>query len=144
MVGEFTTPTAEEWPLIFDSWARSFRNSPWAGVIRNCDYPTVSRAAMSEIVDSGARVTVLVSKTEAGERRVIGYSVSDPTRKVIHYIYVKRDWRGLGMGKRLRQEVVPDNELSKWVYTYRTPACSKFYRDNHGKRHEPVYARMKV
>ena len=141
MIGTFSAPTADEWPLIFDSWARSFRNSPWAGVVRNCDYQTVSRAAMSEIVDAGARVVVLVNATESGERRVIGYSVSDPKRSIIHYVYVKRDWRGLGAGRELRRDIVSDAELASWSYTYRTSACGKFYRS---AKHRPELARIKV
>lgn len=137
----FEKPLATEWPLIFDSWARSFRNSPWAGCVRNCDYHDVFRAAMSEIVDGGARVVVLVNPTEDGTRRVIGYSVSDPARKVIHWIYVKRDWRGLGFGRAIRRQIVPDNERSGWVYTYRTDACSRFMR---GMKHDKSKACSKV
>jgi GNAT superfamily N-acetyltransferase len=114
VIGTFATPTAEEWPFIFDSWARSFRNS---------------------------RVVVLVNATESGERRVIGYSVSDPKRRIIHYVYVKRDWRGLGAGRELRRDIVSDAELAGWSYTYRTSACGKFYRS---AKHRPELARIKV
>jgi ribosomal protein S18 acetylase RimI-like enzyme len=139
----FDAPTAEEYPLIFDSWARSFMKSPWAGCTRNCDWDHVSRAASSEIVDRPTtRVTVLVTDTESGERRVIGYSVSEPSRGILHWLYVKRDYRGMGHGRRLLTEVIGNAPpRTKWVYTYRTNASEKFLRGmKHDRRHACVKA----
>ncbi len=137
---KLTSPDASEFNLIFDSWARSFMKSPWAGCIRNCDYDQVSRAAMAELVDRPARVTVAVEDLEDGTRRVLGYSVSEPDRKVIHYVYVKRDARGLGIGRTLRRDVVADADREGWSYTYKTNASDRFLR---GLKHQPALARVK-
>jgi GNAT superfamily N-acetyltransferase len=120
------TPTPEEFPFIFSSWAESFMKSPYAGCIRNCDYPEASRRAMAEIIDRGARVTVLVNTLPNGVRRVAGYSVSEPARKILHWVYVKRDYRGMGNGRLLRRDVVADADLDKWTYTYRTHSSDRF------------------
>lgn len=137
----FDTPTAEEFPLIFDSWARCWMKSPWAGTVRNCDYPTVSRASMSELIDRpGTRVTVLHTVTDDGVRRVVGYSVSEPSRHIIHWLYVKRDFRGLGNGRRLLAEIVGTTDKRLWSYTHKTNACNKFFR---GLTHDPAPARVK-
>lgn len=141
---KYDAPTAEEWPFIFDSWARSFHKSPWAGIVRNCDWPETSRAASAEIVDRpSTRVTVLVTETEKGERRIVGYSVSEPERGVLHWLYVKRDYRGMGHGRRLLQEVVGHNPINRkrWVYTYKTNASERFLR---GMVHKPEHARVKA
>ncbi len=138
---KLTSPTAEEFSFLFDSWARSFMKSPWAGCIRNCDYDQVSRAAMAEIIDRPARVTVAVEDLEDGTRRVLGYSVSEPDRKIIHYCYVKRDARGLGIGRTLRRDVVADADRGEWTYTYRTTAADRFLR---GMKHAPASARVKL
>jgi len=139
----FDSPNADEFPLIFDSWARSFEKSPYAGCIRNCDYDQVSRAGMTEIVDR-ARVVVAVQLTPNGQRRVMGYSVSEPDRKVLHYIYVKRDFRGMGVGRSLRRDVCPDADLKSWRYTYRTNASERFLRvGGNAMRWDTVPARVK-
>jgi len=84
---QFDIPTAEEFPLIFDSWARCWMRSPWAGCVRNCDWDTTTRATASEIIDrKGTRVTVLYTVTPEGVRRVMGYSVSEPARHVLHWL----------------------------------------------------------
>jgi GNAT superfamily N-acetyltransferase len=142
---QLESPTAEEYPFIFDSWARGFRNSPFAGCIRNCDYDDVSRRTMSEIVDRGARVVVLVNVLPTGERRIAGYSVSEPSRKWLHWIYVKRDYRGMGLGRQLRRDVAADADIGNWTYTYRTKPSDRFLSAN-GRRMkwDPTPARTKV
>lgn len=123
---QIESPAADEFNFIFDSWARAFRNSPYAGCIRNCDYDEVSRKAMSEIIDRGAKVSVMVEVLPSGERRIAGYSVSEPERKILHWVYVKRDYRGLGLGRQLRREVVADKDIGGWSYTYRTNTSDRF------------------
>ncbi len=139
----FDMPTAEEYPLIFDSWARCWHKSPWAGCVRNCDYDTVSRAMINEIIDrKDTRVSVLYTVTEGGARRVMGYSVSEPSRHVLHWLYVKRDFRGVGIGYKLLADVLgPDLDRRQWTYTHKTSACDKFLR---GLKHAPQHARVKV
>lgn len=141
---KFDSPTADEFPLIFDSWARCWMKSPYAGCVRNCDWDQISRATASEIIDRPTtRVTVLVTETEDGSRRVAGYSVSEPERAIVHWIYVKRDFRGMGLGLRLLNEVKAQgaHQNSKWAYTHRTNACERFFR---GMKWDPVPARVKA
>lgn len=133
-------PRADEFNFIFDSWARSFQKSKWAGCIPNNMYDSVSRAASSEIIDRGARVTVAVEEMDDGTRNIVGYSVSEPAKKVVHYIYVKRQLRGFGIGRRLMLDVVGDGALEKWKYTYKTGASDRFLR---GMQWDPTLARVK-
>lgn len=141
-----TTPEADELNFVFDSWAKAFRASKWAGCIPNNLYDQVSRACASEIIDRGARVTVAVEVNEAGERRICGYSVAEPKRRVLHWLYVKRDLRGLGIGKRLLSEVLslPSADPTNgdgWTYSHKTNASDKFLR---GMRWDPTSARVLV
>ncbi len=133
-----TNPEANEYNFIFDSWARSFQKSKWAGCIRNCDYDTVSRAAMAEIIDRGARVSVAVEEMADGTRNIVGYSVSEPKKKVLHYLYVKRALRQLGVGRRLLHDI--PGVGPGWVYTYKTGASDRFLR---GWQWDPTPARVK-
>ncbi len=137
---QFDTPMADEYRLIFDSWARSWMKSPWSGTFRNCDYDAGSRAMMSEIIDRpGTRVTVLWvwTEDEVPVRRVVGYSVSEPARKVMHWVYVKDKSRGAGIGRRLVKEVLGETDPREWVYTHKTNACAKLFR---GMRHDKAKA----
>lgn len=129
----------DELVFVFDSWSRSFRKSPYAGCIRNCDYEPVMRNAMTELIDGGARVLVGWTPTEEGERRIIGYSVSDPGR--LHWLFVKRDWRGIGFGRQLLDATVNGWTARRWTYTFRTHASSHFLGDRF--RWDPVPARVR-
>lgn len=136
---QFDVPTAEEMPLVFDSWARSFRKSPWAGCVPNHLWDQVSRAAAAGIVDRGALITVAVTPIEGAEgRRVMGYAVSEPDRRVLHWLFVKKDYRGVGVGGSILKHVAGDGF---WTYTHKTRASQKFL----GPRFawDPVPARTK-
>lgn len=138
----FDVPTADELPLVFDSWARSFRKSPYAGCIPNHLYDSVSRACIGEILDRGARVIVAAVDLEGGGRRVAGYSVSEPSISVLHYLYVKADYRlGGHVERELRDHTLAafDPEATP-RYTHRTPALERLLR---GWVHDPVPARVK-
>lgn len=138
----FDAPTADEFPLIFDSWANSFRKSPWAGCIPNHLYDVTSRATIDGILNRGARVNCAVVDLEIG-RRVLGYSVSEPSRGILHWLYVKRDYRKMGVGTSLLEcvlETIPDGTPLR--YTHRTPASARFLGDAPWE-HDPVPARTK-
>lgn len=127
-----------EWNLIFETWALSWRKSPWSGTVRNCDWDVTSRAASGELVDRATtRVFVLCSTTDTGVRRVKGYIVAEPGRKIIHWVYTKRDFRNQGVARRLMQHVMGDTRRAEWIYTHRTYACSRLFR---GMKHDKSYA----
>ncbi len=138
----FDTPRPDELPLVYDAWARSFRKSPWAGCIPNRLYDSVSRAGIDDILNRGARVIVAVVELEGGARRVMGYVVAEPDWAVLHWLYVKEAYRGMGVGRALLERVTaefpPGHDRT---YTYRTPASAKFLGS--GWDHDPVPARVK-
>lgn len=142
----FDAPLADEWPLIFDTWARSFQKSPWAGCIPNHRYDDVSRAGISDILARrGTRVTVCYVELEPGVRRVMGYAVAEADRRVLHWVYVKRDYRRKGVGRALLRRVTGEWPAGPHAYTHRTPASQPFL-DSEGRGrfiHEPKHARVK-
>lgn len=139
---KFDNPTAEEFAFIYDSWAHSFKKSPYAGCITNDMYPEVSRRTMTEIIDRGARVVVAVQELPDGGRRIMGYSVSEPEKRILHYLYVKRDYRGVGVGGALLSDVMNAGDfVSGGRYTHRTNASAKFL--GRGWVHDAVPARVK-
>lgn len=136
-----TSPEPNEYGLIFDSFANSYRKSPWAGTVPNHLWPLVSRTLTEELLARGSVVLVGVTPVEGadpGVRRVVGYSISQPDRKVLHYLYVKRDYRGLGMGRKILNATCPEGQ---WYYTCRTRASSGFLGERF--RWDPIQARVK-
>lgn len=119
-------PTGDELAFVFDSWSRSFRKSPYAGCVPNSMWESVSRASMNEIVDRGAQVRVATVDLPDGTRRVMGYIVAEPQYKVIHWIYVKKDYRRKGIGWNLIRAVAAGEglreRLAGWSYSHRTNA----------------------
>lgn len=153
---KFDAPTADEMKLVFDSWANSFRKSPWAGCIPNNLYDQVSREVARSILDRGARVIVAVTPIAGREdefpavRRVMGYSVSEPDRNVLHWLYVKdgpagNGYRRLGVGRALLEQTVKAFDPDRpFVYTFRTRASERFL-NGESRRFiwDPVPARVK-
>lgn len=141
---QFDSPTPSELPLVYDSWARSYRKSPYAGCVPNHLWDQVSRTSISEILNRGARVVVMVTPVEGSDdRRVIGYSVSEPAKQILHWLYVKDDYRGNGFGRELLRETIRAFDPRKpWTYTHRTKASDGFL---YGLRFtwNPIPARMK-
>jgi GNAT superfamily N-acetyltransferase len=122
----FDAPTADELPLVYDAWASSYRKSPFAGCVRNCDWDAVSRGTIGEILDRPARVIVGVLDLPDGTRRVAAYSVSEPAFGCLHWLYVKRNFRGQGLGRQLLAHTTSDWAAARRVYTHRTNASQRF------------------
>ncbi len=142
------TPTADELKLVYDAWGNSFRKSPWAGCVPNHLYDSVSRETARSIIDRGALVLVAVTPIAGAEdefpavRRVMGFAVAEPHRNVLHFLYVKNNYRGTGRGSALLDEVTKDFDPElDYVYTHRTRASSRFLGDKW--RWDPVPARIK-
>ena len=136
----FDAPAPDEMALVYDAWANSFRKSPWAGCIPNHLYDSVSRTAIGEILSRGARVTVAVQDLPDGARRVCGYSVSEPDQAILHWLFVKRDYRGMGIGRALLNETVIGFSDKPKRYTHRTRSSSRFLGSDW--EHDPVPARV--
>ena len=142
IVDAFDLPADDELVLVYDSWARSFRKSPWAGCVPNHLWDGVSRACISELL-SRSRVIMAVKNLDDGKRRVLGYSVSEPG--ALHWLYVKDDYRGLGVGKSLLEVTVNTPPWDQFVYSHRTRAADKFLRraSEHAWVWDPVLARIR-
>jgi GNAT superfamily N-acetyltransferase len=147
---QFDAPTADELDLVFDAWINSFKKSPWAGCVPNQLWFETQRETIRGILNRGASVVVAVTPIQGREaewpdvRRVMGYAVTE--KNVLHWLYVKDDYRGYGIGRALLNEVTrlwPDGP-APWVYTHRTKASVKFLGERPRPwRWDPVPARVK-
>lgn len=88
----------DEVEFVMDSLAKSYRSSPWAGVVPNNLWFPVCRAAVTGLLERGAMVTVARA---AG--RVLGYVIHEHKGPdvVLHMVYVKDPFRRTGLARRL-------------------------------------------
>lgn len=131
------SPRVEELPLIYDSWIRSFRNSPYAGCVVNDIWYETMKHTLDAVLPK-ARVIVALPGDDA-IRRVIGYVVVEKPN-IIHYIYVKQKFRGLGVAAQLLEAATAALEASSGYYTFRTPASK--WLESRGWKHNPTPARL--
>lgn len=130
--------------FIFDSWLRSWRKSPWAGVIPNNLYFPLTRSTIEQLVARGAefKVACLASDPE----RILGWICHEQTGPdaVVHYCYVKDPYLNLGIGDAL-VSAIPGNKPGFYTFRYRqvTDACPSGSRENPGWRHAPEIARRR-
>jgi ribosomal protein S18 acetylase RimI-like enzyme len=125
----FDYPDADELKFILDSWSSSFRKSPYAGVVPNNHWAAVSRASMTQIMTRpSVTTTVALAGYSAESRgRVMGYVVAEPG--ILHWIYVKKDFRKLSIGRELL-----DKAMENWDdihrmhprFTHRTDVSFRF------------------
>jgi ribosomal protein S18 acetylase RimI-like enzyme len=139
----YDEPSIDEFKFVLDSWSNSFRKSPYAGVVPNNMWAEVSRSSMTQLMTRATSSTVvaLTPVTKYGEfrkmeapvefdldrGRVMGYSVSEPG--ILHWLYVKKDYRRLGIGKQLLQNLVSkwdDNSRKHPRYTHKTDSSQRF------------------
>lgn len=135
----------DELKLVADSWSNSFRKSPYAGCIPNNLWPEVSRMTMTELLlRPTTKVMVALAPAPEGERgRVMGYYVAEPG--VLHWLYVKKDYRRLGIGKKLLAHCVgtwPEKVRRYPRYTHKTDSSQRFLPP--GWKWDVIPARVKA
>jgi ribosomal protein S18 acetylase RimI-like enzyme len=139
-------PTSDELKFVLDSWSSSFRASKYAGCVPNNIWEETHRRSMTQLMTrSNCRTVVALTPTSDGSRgRIAGYSVSEPG--VLHWLYVKKDYRRLGVGRLLLDTLVKYqfNEVEKAFprFTHMTDAARRFLPP--GWKWDPIPARVKV
>lgn len=100
MSQEFLIRRAEagDIPFIFSYWMESWRTSRWAGVVRNCDYYTVTRSLIEDLISRGA--TLLVAEMNG---TLLGFGCGEEKDgvSVLHYVAVKDPFHGFGVEEKI-------------------------------------------
>ncbi len=100
-----------DWRLISDAWQRSYRNSPWAGVVPNHLWAGLMLEMQDGLLARGADCAVIVD--ESRPDLIVGFicteRVAGLEQPVLHYLYVKRDFRGVGIAGDLLRSVYPED-----------------------------------
>lgn len=125
--------------FVLDSWIKSFRDSPYAGVIPNHRFFDITHEVIEELLARGAKVEVAAAKHDP--TRILGWVCYEPVNGglAVHYLYVKDPFRLRGLGKTLLERRDVTQENGSKFYTFRTRAAAYFP----DWRHVPEIARRK-
>lgn len=111
-----------EIPLVLDSWAKSWRQSDYAGTIPNHLFFSVHKEMIGGLIARGAKlVAAAIGNRVAGW---VCFEHKGPDEVVVHFVYVKDPYRR----NELRREVGLGTELvglavagrPKVFYTHKT------------------------
>lgn len=126
---------AEDLPLVFDSYLKSWRVNKAAGTIPNHLFFEVQRTLLEDLISRGA---VLKIAYPAGhENLILGWALAEVKegKTVLHYLYVKDPYLGLGLPEVLLKSLPGDKPgfLTHKLYLKETKEW----------RHTPEMARRK-
>jgi hypothetical protein len=102
--------------FVMANWLRSWRTSPYAGVIPNHRYHDVTREAIEQLIARGAKIRVCT----AGERLIafLCHEVTRDGRAVAHFGFAKDPYLELHPLERLVDEMPGSRPV---LVTFRTP-----------------------
>ena len=99
-------------PFIFNSWLRSYRESPAVVAVPNGIFYEQHHKVISRILESSYS-QVLVACDAEDDDKLYGYVVGEflPGVNIIHWVYCKQECRREGIGGQLVAEIMVGSEL---------------------------------
>lgn len=104
--------TKEDEAFIYATWLRSqyFGNTWFKQMEKDAFFDNYKNVVAARLASS----LVLVSCLESDPEVVLGYAVYSPDKTTLHWIYVKRAWRQLGIARELAApEITSVSSLTK-------------------------------
>lgn len=135
---EFGEMDGEEVTFVLDSMSKSFRSSPWAGVVGNHLWHPLMKATLTGLLERGARVRV--ARASGKIQGYVMFETKGPD-VFVHWVYTRDSARRLGVGSRLLQEAGV-KKGQRWFYTFRTKSAAYLTR-GHIAAHVPEAARRR-
>jgi GNAT superfamily N-acetyltransferase len=125
-----------DYPFIFNSWLNSASKQYFKqGVVSQLYYKPYHLLIEKLLQNS----YVLIAESDEQEPVLLGYLVfsEDAGVKVVHYIYTKFDFRGLGIASKLLEEadILPDDEIIHTAFS----KSGQRLADHYGSLHHPFY-----
>jgi hypothetical protein len=105
-LANYRSPTPDDLQFIMSSWLHSNRNSDFANYINNDTYYKLHEPLIKVLI-AASMVTMICDKEDPSH--VYGYAVYElPNDKLIlHYIYIKFNYRNMGLAKQCLQTIYP-------------------------------------
>lgn len=90
--------------FIVNTWLKSYRNSsPMTSVPNNLYYPSQHQAIGNILKDPNTGVVIICSPND--EDQILAYSIFSKIVPVIHFIYTKFPYRGVGCGNMMYENI---------------------------------------
>lgn len=115
-------------PFIFNSWLKSYRGANAAKNISNPVYFDFQHQAIESLLKR-SQVFVLCSPDD--QSQVFGYVVCEKLEDIdiVHYIYIKYAFRGMGLGQMLLKHANIDAQVGGF-YTHETHSTVKLAQNS--------------
>lgn len=86
-------------PLVYATWLKGQRNgnSWFKSIDQDIYFSGYKKVVEGRIASSECKVSCLETDPDV----VLGYSIYSPDHKVLHWVYVKKAWRKMGIAKSL-------------------------------------------
>jgi len=98
-------------PFIFSTWLKSFRKSPLARVIPPTTYFKHQHDRIAQRLNDSR---TLVCHPENDPETILGWVCGDS--RLLHWCYVKRTWRGIGIGRNLVEALSAVGEGGEYTH----------------------------
>ena len=87
--------------FIYKTWLRGlYYGDDWVGEIQDSIFYPNYNDVIDEIF-SRPTVQINMAVLKDDEDVILGYSVSEPLNSVLHWVFVKKSWRRIGIAKML-------------------------------------------
>jgi len=106
-------------PFITNSWLKSYRSADFVRAMPDQQYYHFQHKLLEELLPESV---VKVACNAERNDQILGWICAQPTTEalIVHFVYVKQPFRGLGVARRLVTELLNDYGLTEIVFTHRT------------------------
>ena len=128
----------EDRPFVLNAWLEGYRRSKFAGTVPNNLFDRVYSTAIQQLIDRGMQIDLLVAADDDLDQKLgfIAYETAQNGTLVVHWLYVKTEFREKGLAHFMRSSVSPSEAF---LYTFRT-SYSRYFKK---AIHAPAIARRK-
>jgi len=106
--------TASDEAFVYNAWLKSYKDSPWGKPLINDIFFTNHKEIVKKLLDSSE---VLLAVNPEDPDQIYGFAVIEksPRVSIIHYVYVKYNFRKLGLARDLVETLEPMAYKVKFV-----------------------------
>ena len=105
--------------FLYATWIKSFRDSSFARAVPTPIYNRSQRKRIDQLLEDEDTYVIVACSPETPEH-IYGYAVG-AVPNVLHYLYVKKDYRNSGIGKRLCSHLWDGAKNNPVLYTHKPP-----------------------
>jgi GNAT superfamily N-acetyltransferase len=135
-------PTADDLPFIMSTWLKSARKQGARAFMTNTVYYRNEKRRIEELLD---RAQVRLISNPADPDHLFGWACFEMVADifVVHYVYVKRGYRGMGYAKQALERIFPAFGLEQIGVTDITGQVAE-KREKYRLHFDPELARLSI